>query len=204
MTGEAGAAFAQFGAFARVFEEGRYLDLLHLDAPAPAIDLIRSIVGADPSAREGEVVALLRPDSFWRAQLVGVAAVLSGVSGPATLAAVWRALEHPSWVSPQLAATLSLVDPAFIAGAQRRLDSLCHVDAEPVRQRFRQSVEHCPDFKDGKQMAALLALLETIHGQTWVRAYGERPEVEQLLAKAREGDGLALGWRERAAATLLA
>jgi hypothetical protein len=92
-----------------------YLALLNLhtaDVPE-AIRQVRAIVSAeDHVALEADTIVLFRALN-WRFHLVGCTVMIVGFVTPALLEALWSRLRRGSWVSPQLAATAYLVDPAF-------------------------------------------------------------------------------------------
>ena len=119
-----------YGPFAILLEphhDERTLPYTTLFGLGPAsAKVLRSIrVAASEPDAERCIVLLLR-DANWGAQIVGAVAAYVRPSD-AAVDHVWRALDSGSWVSPELAAVASLVDPAFVARALDRLDNHCGV-----------------------------------------------------------------------------
>lgn len=83
---------------------------------------------------DAEVEALLLDDD-WRVALAGIAAAVALGGKPRVLQALWLALERGSWVAPQLAGALSLLDGGFeqraraFLASDRPLKSLASVAA---------------------------------------------------------------------------
>jgi len=112
-----------------MFRTGGYLVLLHPyreslrnDALVQTIGLLDQILGAcsDPVS---EVTALLG-ETNWRPNLVGAAAALRGeLKEPPILNALWRAIERPSWASPQLAVASRHLDETFLDRAPHHIRS---------------------------------------------------------------------------------
>lgn len=128
--------FAPFASFTPLFERSpqarvpRYLLLLNIAPDArEAVDEIRRAVTASGERLDSEIAALLR-ERNWRSQLVGAVATLVAGGGDARIDALWSAVDRPSWISPQLVATASLLDPAFDARARERLDRHRALDAK--------------------------------------------------------------------------
>jgi hypothetical protein len=167
-------------AFAPAFAVGsgkvpRYLVLLNLGSVTDSVEALR-VIGAC-AAEEADIAALLA-DANWRPHLVACAAILQRAGDPAALVeALWRRLAGGSWVSPQIAATLSLVDPGFGARALR----WCERDELP-----------------GKQTAALVGLLaELPEFAAELTTVKQRPQVVRALAEDSDRAGeIAVGWRD--------
>lgn len=188
--------FKWMGLFAPLFDDGHYLSFLNLNQPDEAIAALRAIVANGGPVLETNVVAILDPAlAGWRPQLIGASAMLLGATTPATLAALWRALEQPSWVSPQLAVTAYLRAPDFETRARARVESLCRVDASELRARRGSDF---PDFEDGKQLAALIALLEQRGPPDWLAPLEASRAAQAVLAASRDdGASHALHWLGR-------
>jgi len=191
--------FKWMGLFAPIFDDGHYLSFLNLNQPAEAIAALRAIVAGDAPGLEANVIAILDPAlAGWRPQLIGASAMLLGVTTPATLAALWRALEQPSWVSPQLAVTAYLRAPDFAVRARARIEGLCRVDASEIRKRRGEDENRFPDFEDGKQLGAMIALCKTDGVPDWLAPLEISQAGRDVLATSRDdGADLALGWLER-------
>jgi hypothetical protein len=95
-----------------------YLRLLRAPVPTP-LWIVETSVAVSP-APEAEALALLRFGN-WRMVLVGAAAMLAGAASAENVQRAWEALDRGSWVAPQLAAVLLLVDGAFEPEARARL-----------------------------------------------------------------------------------
>lgn len=108
--------------FDPILESGDYLSLLHVSSNcAGLIERIGAIARACPDL-EAEFRGLL--NSGWRPALVACAA-LFGKCSPPLLEQLWLALDRGSWVAPQMAVTLSLLDPDFSQKARQRLLAGC-------------------------------------------------------------------------------
>src|SRR5688572_24296551 len=105
----------EFGIFEPVFESAHgYLALLGLNSgdATEAVELVRNCCGkvSNPSS---DIYRLLAEPN-WRPHLVAaVAAIVSGFDAE-TANLLWRRLDRGSWVTPQIAAALFLVDPDFV------------------------------------------------------------------------------------------
>lgn len=157
-----------------------YQPLLCMDASSiPAMTVVRDIVRSSQTA-ESEVDAMLfSPD--WQAHLVASVAIGLGAASGKTLAALWRAFDRGSFVSPQLAALASLVDDDFDAKARQRLTKGCPI----------------PSNGDPKGLPALLALsLEGQGRSAWAGEFSTRFSVRLMLARDPDKGGrVATEWR---------
>lgn len=90
--------------------------LLLLQEPAPLVRIAATLSGCWRT----EAPELLA-DAEWRAQLVATVALTLGGADAASSAALWRAVDGASWVTPQLVAAAFLVDARFEARAEERL-----------------------------------------------------------------------------------
>lgn len=89
----------------------KYILRGNLDVPASQV---RSIIrGARREDVERDVGFLLESIN-WRHQFIACAAIASGVWTPGICARLWVALIRHSWAAPQLAAVVSVYDPAFL------------------------------------------------------------------------------------------
>jgi hypothetical protein len=85
--------------------------------------IIQSLTHSPDPARE--ICALLN-GLDWREHLVGgIASILGQQQSAPVIAALWSAFDEGSWVSPQLAVVVSLVDPAFAEHARERILQRC-------------------------------------------------------------------------------
>ncbi|MEM6927450.1 MAG: hypothetical protein AAF602_11000 [Myxococcota bacterium] len=162
-------------------------------APVP---LYLTLLWARPGRRTREVVGLIRDaadhtpdlddrirqlveDRNWRAVLVACGLLVMGHGRrPGIDDALWARLDPYHWAAPQLAGTLSVLDPDFDVHAATRLD--------------------CED--DPLSTKSALALRGRLpghpHRARWQRRYGDgRPELGFV-------EGLAQDWVERVQAAL--
>lgn len=108
---------AGFASFRALFEENRYLELLHLPSAKPVFELVEEAVTRSKDA-EAELEALFL-ERNWRCHLVGAATLLATGAGVRRLDALWGALGRGSWAAPQLAATSWLLDDEFEPRARK-------------------------------------------------------------------------------------
>lgn len=186
--------------FERMLAGGRYLSLLNLNDPGDdAVTELGAILRTYGAGLEDDVVRLLDPAlAGWRPQLVGAVSVLLLPPSSRTLDAVWRALEQPSWVAPQLAVTAFLMGSDFEQRARKRIEARCRVDASAVREKSLTGPGY-PDFNDGKQLRALVALLKAGSAlPPWLAALEASDDIQDMLSQPYgEGSELALRWLER-------
>jgi hypothetical protein len=117
-----------------------YLALLNHPSSTYARVTMRAVadaVAVSPDSNR-EVISLFA-EVNWRPHLVGAMALLLGAKGldgvegtvtPDTLAALWGAFDGASWVSPQLAVTALLCDPAFEEHARVRVEAGCPINTD--------------------------------------------------------------------------
>src|SRR5688500_8324001 len=113
------------GVFTPVFESAHgYLALLNLssDDSTAAVRLVRECAASPSSHRD--IVELLS-DLNWRPTLVATVASFFVPPDPDVLNRMWLRLDSGSWVVPQIAVALSIVDPQFISRCQSRLEAHC-------------------------------------------------------------------------------
>jgi hypothetical protein len=96
-----------------------------LAAPRSAAgDAIRIVARcAHNCAKASEITALLST-ARWRENLVGCVACLTVARDACPIEALWGAALRRSWVSPQLCAAVSIVDPAFTSRGELALQRL--------------------------------------------------------------------------------
>ena len=115
----------------------------------------------------------------------------------------WRAFDSGSWVSPQLAAMLSLVDPDFATLAIDRLERGCPLSHDQDYEILSELERHSAEGPSGgylrscKAAAALLALLDTdIPTGRRTLACHDDPELQRLIADDKDrASELATLWR---------
>ncbi len=163
----------------------------------PLLDAIRSVV-SHPDAADC-VITLLR-DPSWGPQLVGAVATYASPFASAVTQA-WRAFDSGSWVSPQLAAMLSLVDPDFATLAIDRLEQRCplsHDQDYEILSAMERAIAQGTSggyLRSCKAAAALLALLDTdIPRDRRTLACRDDPELQRLIADDKD-QAIATRWR---------
>lgn len=200
--------FDAFGPFAAVFKPlgddlTPYLSLLHLrhEGTEKVIALIRKLT-RQPNASQG-IVNLLR-DSDWRPHLVGVAAAHFATSDELFQEA-WRAIDAGSWVTPQIAAILSLNDGNFVERSINRLKYGCPLvrtlDQEiddPLQRHISQGPAGDHE-RSAKAAASLYATLCLDHpSDDRVRALAMDKQLETLImADFDDSSNRTISWRER-------
>jgi hypothetical protein len=194
-----GVAKERFGPFGVAFQPrgdstAYYLRLLNLgEGSADAAAAIQR--AAERRGAERAFVRLLN-DPNWRPHLVAVVAA-HHVRYPSAVSQCWRAFDRGSWVSPQIAAVLSLIDEEFPQHATERLVADCPLILDPNDESDRHRIEHRAthpnslDPQSAKNAAALHALMATDHpDHIPVGTYGE------LIERDRDNSGQrALDWR---------
>lgn len=193
-----------YSAFWRLFEYSHHIRLLSA-TEAESVTEVRAAL-ADGGA--DQVLTMLRKPN-WRPQLVGAVAVLvQGQASAEAVEALWHACDAGSWVSPQLAATLSLVDPAFLAEAKRRILARCQIGDDlarmPWHERHGAQGPGSVDEHSAKLLSALLVLVERAGESESV--VGQRRELGDRFVEldVDHGGAIAEEWRGNIQATLRA
>ncbi len=152
-------------AFASIFESGDYLSLLQLGAQdAGVVERIGAIAQecADLPAEMRELLS-----QGWRPALVACVALFGSCSEP-LLDLLWDALDQGSWVAPQMAVTLWMLDPRFGELARRRLLSGC-----PMRRQERP----------------ITAEVHVIEGPAGIRSLSAKTRVSLMTVLAHDQAG---------------
>jgi hypothetical protein len=201
------SATGAFPAFDALFLRGVESSVplyLALVTPGPHLDeAVRALRAAERAAGprlEGEIAAMLAA-ADWRPQIVGAASVVALGANASRLAALWGAVERPSWVSPQLAAAASLADPAFGVQSRRVIESALAaalVPAAEIAWNNRHSAlgGESDEAHLDKRVAALVRLNEARSIRPdWIDALLGREDVQACLARDRAGGGaIATRW----------
>jgi O-acetyl-ADP-ribose deacetylase (regulator of RNase III) len=195
-----------FPSFTALFERDErlqvtpYLSLLNASSGAgTAVALVR-----ESTARSGnldlEIAALLAQNN-WRPQLVGAVALILAGPSEGRLAALWEAIDRPCWVSPQLVATVSLVDANFDAQARMRLDRRGTLDARdvlamPWPERHSAIGPNSIDGHAAKTLSAFLSICEgRSSASAWIRPYLADEQLRGIVAQDQDGGGgIARDW----------
>ncbi|MFC1523358.1 hypothetical protein ACFL6N_01075 [Thermodesulfobacteriota bacterium] len=141
---------------------------------------------------------LENPD--WRTQLTGAVALLFVDDVAPYIEKVWDAVVKGSWMTPQLLAVLSIIDPGFTDHCRARIACHCAVNSPkdlPPPERNR-SMGPAPDsMRAGKEAAAIMALCgQSTTVADWVLQAQTDPDLQELIASDRDGGGqIAVEWR---------
>lgn len=199
---------AAFGPFAVAFNRvGRdstpYLSLLHLhdDTVVKVIELIREATLEQHS--EAAIIALMQ-DVNWRPHLVGSIAAYFRRSDLSRIQ-MWRAMDAGSWVTPQIAAILSIICDDFVEYSIERLAAGCRLTNDQeysVPNALERHVAQGPagdHQRSAKMASSLLAMLRTVHASdVRVGLMENNVALQNLLAGDEDDSGaLATSWRER-------
>ena len=176
---------ASYGRLACLFQPYQgcttpYATLLYLHTPetASVVALIRDLLRSHADLDRDSVVLLQERD--WRPLIVVATAAVLGLRTSLVVAGMWCAFDWCNWLSPQLAAALSIADPAFLESALNRL---------------RRS----PYGRSANSASALLELCRADHpDDPRVVETGRDGEIQRLIEKDTDSGGLiALQWRTR-------
>ncbi len=125
--------------FEWVFHGLDYLALLNLDTGSAGV--VERLMGSARSSPDLEAEIRVLLSEGWRAALVACAA-LQGRSSPGLLDLLWEALDRGSWVAPQMAITLWMLDERFGERARQRLLHGCTVRPELARAELSGAEVH--------------------------------------------------------------
>ncbi len=200
--------FPKYPAFQPLFEHAEgvpvplHLTLLNLsDDCQIALERIRRILEGIADLTP-QLVALL-DDYNWRPQLVGAVAMELGAAKEESRAALWRAFDSGSWVSPQLAAVAFLVDDDFERQARLRIEAGCPINRERLEGLdwiVRHSAAGPISFSahSSKALSSLVALSQRLPHASWLAPLLERGDIQQSIQSDRDGGGrIAVRWLDR-------
>jgi hypothetical protein len=184
-----------FGVFNPIFASAQgYLPLLSLtDRDAKLkVRTVLSCLGA-PERAHGDISPLF--DGLnWRPHLVGAVALAKYGYERDVFRKVWEAIDHGSWVTPQLVAVAFWHDPEFAARAVERLSNL---NPEPTPAPIDLKPEEHAGLLhlSPKAAASMVRLLSTL---PVMPAALESPEMRRLLLEDYDGAGtIAEEWLKR-------
>src|SRR5688572_19583923 len=164
---------AHFGAFDAILRNGGYntlLDGVRSEILVQVHDAIHQT--SDLSA----AICRMLDERNWRTDLVAIAAVLLSDRPTDVVEPLWEAFDYGSWVAPQFAVCLYLVDPDFRPLAKRRITGRC-APASPDRVRPGPW-----DQIAAKNLASLLSVLHRVDDErAWIDAERLAPDVQTLL-----------------------
>lgn len=129
----------------------------------------------------------------WRPHLVAAVSLLLAEPTPARRDLLWQAIDRYSWVSPQLVATASLIDPEFEEQARQRIEACLNTPLPPPPEGDNlTNVTTSP-----KRLAALLALCERDSTPPWLAFCLAHPGVaNRVVRDVDRGGEIARRWRQ--------
>lgn len=194
----------EFGIFQPVFfQDLEYLRLLllrELEDASCAIELVRECCRSVELPHTDIQALFAHPN--WRAHLVATVALI--VSGPEqkTVESAWRMIDSGSWVTPQIAAAMCLIDANFVAEAVGRLEILCPLDPSEFQKLcdFERQIamgRASARQRAAKTAAALLRLLEIKQPAAAYKLYGNQDLQFLLKADIDRSGEIAEHWLAR-------
>lgn len=195
----------EFGIFEPVFTSPHgYLALLNLSSndSGQAVQLVRDCCrkAGDPQP----AIRNLLTEPNWRPHLVAsVAAIVTG-GHTTTAQELWDRIDAGSWVTPQIAVALYLVDSNFASQARTRLEAGCALDISELidmtpAERHSAAGPAGEFHRSAKAAAALLRLLEMISpAPAWLNDLRASESVKGLVAQDLDDSaGIAERWLNR-------
>lgn len=196
-----------FGPFDPVFERGElpvpgHLALLNLGDAAECNVVVERIDRALAHPDALESLAKLLTANNWRPHLVAAVAMLRSSNAQRYVHFLWSAVRTGSWVSPQLLATASIVDPKFLINCESRL-------AESVRispgagmspsDRHSATGPAGSSARSAKELSAILALADrTQEEMLWAEQLRSQADTALILSKDIDDCAdIAVYWRKR-------
>jgi hypothetical protein len=194
----------EFGIFESVFESPHgYLALLDLHSAdaAVAVEEVKACCHKVPDPCVD--ICRLLEDRNWRPHLVAAVAVIVSGFQSATVKQLWSRLDSGSWVTPQIATTLFLVDPDFATQAHIRLTAGCPVDPnqppmDPLERHSATGPARTVE-RSAKCTAALLYLASMLTPvPNWLQEVQASAEIQVLLAQdVDNASDIVDGWLRR-------
>lgn len=169
-----------------------YLSLLHLpgDIGARAVRQAFDLSMTEPAALDDALGYL--SDVNWRATLVASVAALFLPRDARLVAALWHRFDAGSWIGPQLAVILSMVDSDFESASRIRLESCSGVSDAMIGGLTPKSAH-----------ALLWVASSRLSVQTWRTTLSASPTFQSLLERDTDaGHMIAQKWQERLLAIL--
>ena len=169
------------------------------DGGKQAVGEVKRLVtqSADPQT---DICALLC-DGDWRKHLIAAVALVVSEHGKSTalISELWTAFDTGSWVSPQLAVCLDLLDRDFESRARRHIEDGC-----PVVGRPWEAIESTPAQLGGEEPSTGTIQTGLSRLARWLRPRSRKLEpLGEAMARRHSQRGPA-GVRERSAKALAA
>jgi hypothetical protein len=177
------------------------LTLLGLNG-SQAVEAVGAVKHAMSLSRDLETeLTKFLDDSNWRPHLVAAVAVTFAIPSESLLARIWAAFDGGSWVSPQLAAALSVCDERFREKALDRLKRGCAVVNPPTYESSLHKHSAAGPAgsyeRAGKAASALAALLKTNATPQELDVINSSNVQQIVAADIDTGGGIALNWLEK-------
>ena len=189
-------------AFASLHDGGgpRFLVLLHLGDESRAAAIINDAYQVVRSSSCEEGIRNLMRDSHWHSHLLAALGMLESERPERYRDLLWERIDMGSWVSPQLAATASIIDPEFAERAVR------WISKPPVpSQDHRFAIPHSTDFEEWSTpdeisyaftAKAVNAMLGLLPDRQKAAELGQEQHVrERVEGDPHDGAGIAVRWR---------
>ncbi len=194
-----------FGRFEPIFENAHgYLALLHLggaDARQRVAD-VKACCNADPDPLPD--IRLLLAEANWRPHLVAAMAVWFSGYHSETVELLWRRVDRGSWVTPQICATLSVIDPDFPDNARSRLEAGCPLDtsellAMTAMERHSAAGPAGSVHRSAKTANSLIHLVRMrAPTEKWIAELENSSDLQKLIAEDFDhADAIAEHWLNR-------
>jgi hypothetical protein len=187
-----------------------YLSLLNLNDEKEVTEVIRQIHSSCHSSIHDDddaiynAVRILLEQRDWRMHLVAAVAVyLCENVMPLLIEATWEAFDNDSWVTPQLAVILSLVDTQFHVAAIERLKQnyILHQEQQQLDDEELEDRNLYRRYINYKALDSLVQLLK-IDGYHADSTPDEFATLSNFVLKVTDPDDanggqIAVGWRRR-------
>jgi hypothetical protein len=177
-----------------------YLPLLHVsdDASLAVTEIKRCVRQSGPNLTVELTEMFIQPD--WRPHLVAAVALLADAATDEQINLLWDAISRPSWVSPQLAASASLIDPRFHERARLMIERRCLLIDERLIGigALERHVALGPlpnELHSAKILSALMVLCSLKGEPAWLLTLNSASDIRTILASDEDGGGeIAVQW----------
>ncbi len=170
------------------------IGLLNLTSNEALCDVIKII----DIVKKGDIdtLILLLSDNNWRTQIIGVVGSFAVGVKDKIISKMWNLFDQSSWISLQIAASLFLQDKDFIEKAVVRVNNLCDIENETVREQWKlSSIETISRSKKG--LTSLLVLCRQVPSlEDWADKKLMSPEFKKITISPNieQVSNLCLNW----------
>jgi len=170
------------------------IGLLNLNSNEALCD-VRKIIDI---VNKGDIdtLILLLSDKNWRTQIIGVVGSFAVGVKDKVISKMWDLFAQSSWISPHIAASLFLQDKNFIEKAVVRVNNLCEIQNETVKEQWkRSSTERISRSKKG--LISLLVLCRQVPSlEDWGNKKLMSPEFKEITISPNieQVSNLCLNW----------